>query len=136
MFLPRGYLASLPHDAASMDHPHCHSVTQWFSGQSCTDSLLGFRSGSAEKLPNLHRLVCQSVTCAHVSTWLPLPSACHLQGISTSTNPFVLWPKAQGPDFWAHLKASPRQAATFDGGMRACNHTGASMAVEQYPWNR
>jgi hypothetical protein len=58
-----------------------------------------------------------------------------LQGITTSTTPFSLWPKAQGPDFWQHIKASPRHAATFDGAMRACNHTGARMAVEQYPWN-
>lgn len=59
-----------------------------------------------------------------------------LQGILNDTTPFSMWPKAQGPDFWEHIKASSRHATTFDGAMRACNHTGARMAVEQYPWSK
>lgn len=61
-------------------------------------------------------------------------AVCCLQGILTNNIPFQLW--SGGPDFWQHLLASPRHAATFDGAMRACNHTGAKMAVEQYPWDR
>jgi hypothetical protein len=58
------------------------------------------------------------------------------QGVKRGTAPFKLWPGAHGPNFWEHIKASPRHEATFDGAMRACNHTGALMAVEQYAWDR
>lgn len=57
-----------------------------------------------------------------------------LQGMARGAVPFELW--SGGRCFWDHLAASPRHATTFDGAMRACNHTGAKMAVEQYPWNR
>jgi hypothetical protein len=56
------------------------------------------------------------------------------QSISTNQIPMKLW--TGGLDFWEHLRASPRHAATFDGAMRATNHIGAKMAVEQYPWNK
>jgi hypothetical protein len=34
------------------------------------------------------------------------------------------------------MRDDPAYGATFDGAMRATNHTGAKMAVEQYNWGR
>ena len=58
-----------------------------------------------------------------------------MQGIKSNTTPFELWSEG-GFDFWTHLRRSPRHAATFDGAMRACNHTGGKMVVQQYNWGQ
>jgi len=57
------------------------------------------------------------------------------EGIKSNTTPFELWSEG-GVDFWTHLRRSPRHAATFDGAMRACNHTGGKMVVQQYNWGQ